>query len=312
MSNPIENRYDFSLFFDVENGNPNGDPDAGNMPRTDVETGLGLVTDVCIKRKVRNYIELIKGDEAPYRIYIQNRETLNSLDEQALTANGIQTSGGAKDATKKAVVAAKKNDDKLDKKVAAYMCDNFFDVRTFGAVMTTFTAAGLNCGQIRGPIQMGFAQSIDPIMPTEITITREAVTTADDATTKNNTMGSKWIVPYGLYRMDGYVSAALAQKLTGFSDDDLALFWDALLNMFEFDHAAARGNMATRKLYVFKHDSPLGNAPSYKLFDTIKATRKDNIAVPRHFNDYNIDVDIDTIPDGVTLTDMVDNTIIKN
>ncbi len=315
MSNPIENRYDFALFFDVENGNPNGDPDAGNMPRTDVETGLGLVTDVCIKRKVRNYIELIKGDEAPYRIYIQNRETLNSLDEQALTANGIQTSGGAKDATKKAVAAAKKNDDKLDKKVAAYMCDNFFDVRTFGAVMTTFTAAGLNCGQIRGPaakknddkldkkvaaymcdnffdvrtfgavmttftaaglncgqirgpiqmgfahkldkkvaaymcdnffdvrtfgavmttftaaglncgqirgpIQMGFAQSIDPIMPTEITITREAVTTADDATTKNNTMGSKWIVPYGLYRMDGYVSAALAQKLTGFSDDDL-------------------------------------------------------------------------------------------
>lgn len=311
MSNPIENRYDFSLLFDVTNGNPNGDPDAGNMPRTDIETGLGLVTDVCIKRKVRNYVELIKNDEAPYRIYIQNRQTLNELDEQALAANGIDTTRGAKDAMKKAVAAAKKDNEQLDKDVAHFMCDNFFDIRTFGAVMTTFTATGLNCGQIRGPIQMGFAQSIDPIMPAEITITREAVTTQEDAKSKNNTMGSKWIVPYGLYRMDGYVSAALAQKLTGFSDDDLDLFWRALLNMFEFDRAAARGNMSTRKLYVFKHDNVLGNAPSYKLFDTININRKESIVAPRHFSDYDINVDTNAIPDGVTLTEMVDKMTIK-
>lgn len=311
MSNPIENRYDFSLFFDVENGNPNGDPDAGNMPRTDIETGLGLVTDVCIKRKVRNYVELLKDDEAPYRIYIQNRQTLNELDEQALAANGIDTTRGAKDAMKKAVAAAKKNNEQLDKDVAHFMCDNFFDIRTFGAVMTTFTATGLNCGQIRGPIQMGFAQSIDPIMPSEITITREAVTTQEDAKSKNNTMGSKWIVPYGLYRMDGYVSAALAQKLTRFGEEDLALFWEALLNMFEFDRAAARGNMSTRKLFVFKHDNALGNAPSYKLFDTININRKEDIVAPRHFSDYNINVDTNAIPNGVSLTEMVDDVTIK-
>lgn len=311
MSNPIENRYDFSLFFEVINGNPNGDPDAGNMPRTDIETGLGLVTDVCIKRKVRNYVELIKNDEAPYRIYIQNRETLNALDGQALAANGVNVTGGAKDATKKAVTTAKKTNEQLDKDVAHYMCDNFFDVRTFGAVMTTFSASGLNCGQIRGPIQMGFAQSIDPIMPAEITITREAVTTEEDAATKRNTMGNKWIVPYGLYRMDGYVSAALAQKLTGFNDDDLNLFWQSLINMFEFDRAASRGNMATRKLFVFKHSDILGDAPSYKLFDSIRVERNEDTVVPRHFEDYNIDVDTNAIPDTVSLTEMVDNVTMK-
>lgn len=311
MSNPIENRYDFSLLFDVTNGNPNGDPDAGNMPRTDIETGLGLVTDVCIKRKVRNYVELIKNDETPYRIYIQNRQTLNELDEQALAANGIDTTNSAKDAMKKAVTAAKKDNEQLDKDVAHFMCDNFFDIRTFGAVMTTFTATGLNCGQIRGPIQMGFAQSVDPIMPSEITITREAVTTQEDAKSKNNTMGNKWIVPYGLYRMDGYVSAALAQKLTGFNNDDLDLFWQALISMFEFDRAAARGNMSTRKLFVFKHDSALGNAPAYKLFDTININRKEDIVAPRHFSDYDINIDTNAIPDGVSLTEMVDNMTIK-
>ena len=311
MANPIENRYDFSLFFDVTNGNPNGDPDAGNMPRVDIETGLGLVTDVCIKRKIRNYVELTRDDQAPYRIYIQNRQTLNTLDGQALVANGINAVGGSKDATKQAVAAAKKTNEQLDKDIMHYMCDNFFDIRTFGAVMTTFTAAGLNCGQVTGPVQMGFAQSVDQIVPTEITITREAVTTDEDAKSKANTMGSKWIVPYGLYRMDGYVSACLAKKTTEFSDTDLTLLWDALLNMFEFDHAAARGNMATRKLYVFKHDSPLGNAPSYKLFEAIKATRNKDVNTPRHFSDYNINVDANNIPDGVTLTEMVDGMTIK-
>lgn len=306
MSNPIDNRYDFSLFFDVKNGNPNGDPDAGNMPRTDVETGLGLVTDVCIKRKIRNYVELTRNDQAPYRIYIQNRQTLNELDGEALAANGVDAAGGATKTTKNAIVAAKKNNAQLARDVARYMCDTFFDIRTFGAVMTTFTAAGLNCGQIRGPIQMGFAQSVDPIMPAEIAITREAVTTEEDAKTKSNAMGSKWIVPYGLYRMDGYVSACLAKKTTGFSDTDLELLWEALLHMFEFDRSAARGNMATRKLYVFKHSSPLGDAPSYKLFDGVHAKLRDGITIPRHFEDYDFDFSREGIPDSVQVTEMVD------
>ena len=306
MSNSIDNRYDFSLFFDVKNGNPNGDPDAGNMPRTDVETGLGMVTDVCIKRKIRNYVELTRNDQAPYRIYIQNRWTLNELDGEALAANGVDVAGGANDTTKTAIAAAKKDNAQFARDVARYMCDNFFDIRTFGAVMTTFSAAGLNCGQIRGPVQMGFAQSLDPVMPTEIAITREAVTTGEDAATKNGTMGSKWIVPYGLYRMDGYISACLAEKLTGFSNTDLELLWEALLRMFEFDRSAARGNMATRKLYVFKHDSPLGEAPSYKLFDSVRVKLHEGVTVPRHFEDYDFDFSREGIPDSVQVTEMVD------
>lgn len=305
MSNneAIRNRYDFSLFFEVENGNPNGDPDSGNMPRIDEETGLGLVTDVCIKRKIRNFVQLVKDDQPPYRIYIQNRVPLNRLDAEALEAEGL--SGERKDIDK-TIKEAKKKDEDLDLKIRDYMCGNFFDVRTFGAVMTTFTKGSLSCGQVRGPVQLGFGRSLDPVMPQEITITRVAITTEEDAAKKNNEMGNKYIIPYGLYRMDGYISACLAQKTTGFSEEDLELLWQAMLRMFEFDRSAARGNMSTRKLYVFKHDSALGDAPSYKLFDAVRAHLREGVTVPRRFDDYEFDVSRDNIPNSVTVTEMVD------
>ncbi|RYN12405.1 type I-C CRISPR-associated protein Cas7/Csd2 [Bifidobacterium animalis subsp. animalis] len=299
----IQNRYDFSIFFDVENGNPNGDPDAGNMPRLDDETGLGLVTDVCIKRKIRNYVQLIKDDQTPYRIYIQNRVPLNRLDAEALKAENIPAD---KADVEKNIKAAKKKDGDLDRKIRDYMCENFFDIRTFGAVMTTFTKGSLSCGQVRGPVQLGFGRSLDPVMPQEITITRVAITTEEDAEKKSNEMGRKYIIPYGLYRMDGYVSACLAEKTTGFSNTDLELLWEALLHMFEFDRSAARGNMATRKLYVFKHDSALGDAPSYKLFDGVHAKLREGITVPRRFEDYDFDFSREGIPDSIQVTEMVD------
>ena len=253
MSEVIKNRYDFVILFDVENGNPNGDPDAGNMPRVDPETGLGLVTDVCLKRKIRNYVEMAKEDSAGYRIYIKDQVPLNRNDAEALEYLGID----------KDLKAAKKNDPEIDIKIRDWMCANFYDIRTFGAVMTTFVKGALNCGQVRGPVQLGFARSIDPIVPQEVTITRVAITTEADAEKKGTEMGRKYIVPYGLYRAEGFVSANLARKSTGFSEDDLQLLWQAILNMFENDHSAARGKMAVRELIVFKHASELGNAPSY-------------------------------------------------
>ena len=256
MSAPIKNRYDFVILFDVENGNPNGDPDAGNMPRIDPETGYGLVTDVCLKRKIRNYVETLKED-APdadnYRIYVKEGVPLNRSDAEALEHNGLTP----KDDLKK----AKKSDPDIDRKLRDYMCEHFYDIRTFGAVMTTFVKGALNCGQVRGPVQLSFARSVDPIVPQEVTITRVAITTEADAEKKNSEMGNKHIVPYGLYRAEGYVSANLARKTTGFSEEDLQLLWQAILNMFENDHSAARGKMAVRELIVFKHDSELGNAP---------------------------------------------------
>ena len=264
MSAPIKNRYDFVILFDVENGNPNGDPDAGNMPRIDPETGYGLVTDVCLKRKIRNYVETLKED-APdadnYRIYVKEGVPLNRSDAEALEHNGLTP----KDDLKK----AKKSDPDIDRKLRDYMCEHFYDIRTFGAVMTTFVKGALNCGQVRGPVQLSFARSVDPIVPQEVTITRVAITTEADAEKKNSEMGNKHIVPYGLYRAEGYVSANLARKTTGFSEEDLQLLWQAILNMFENDHSAARGKMAVRELIVFKHDSELGNAPAYKLFDAV-------------------------------------------
>ena len=242
----IKNRYEFVVLFDVENGNPNGDPDAGNMPRIDPETGYGLITDVCIKRKIRNYVETVKDGVPGYRIYIKDNVPLNTSDREAYAYLGVDESK---------VKEAKKNDPALDRKVRDFMCSNFFDVRTFGAVMTTFTKGALNCGQVRGPVQLGFARSVDPIMPQEITITRIAITTEADAERKNTEMGRKYIVPYALYKIEGYVSANLAQKTTGFSEQDLELLWDAIMNMFEMDHAAARGKMAVRELIIFKHDS---------------------------------------------------------
>ncbi len=290
MSEVIKNRYDFMILFDVENGNPNGDPDAGNMPRFDPETGLGLVTDVCLKRKIRNYVETVKEDSPGYRIYIKENTLLNTTDREAYEYLGVE---------EKDVKNQKKKDPDFDLKIRDFMCKNFFDIRTFGAVMITFVSDKLNCGQVRGPVQLNFARSVDPIFPHEVTITRIAITNEKDAE-KNQTMGRKYIVPYGLYRAEGYVSANLARKVTGFTEDDLELLWDSIINMFENDHSAARGKMAVRKLIIFKHDSELGNAPSHKLFDSVKINKKSEDQVPRSFNDYEIVLPEET-PDGVTL-----------
>ena len=292
MSEVIKNRYEFVILFDVENGNPNGDPDAGNMPRIDPETGLGLVTDVCLKRKIRNYVETVKENSTGYRIYIKEGVPLNRSDAEAYASL---------DVTEKNVKEKKKADPDLDKKIRDWMCSNFYDIRTFGAVMTTFTKAALNCGQVRGPVQLGFAHSVEPIVPQEVTITRVAITTESDAENKKTEIGKKYIVPYGLYRCEGYVSANLARKTTGFTEDDLNLLWQAIVNMFEIDHSAARGKMAVRKLIVFQHASELGCAPAYKLFDCVHVERKENDGTPaRCYNDYVVSIDEANLPDGVS------------
>lgn len=292
MSEPIKNRYDFVLYFDVENGNPNGDPDAGNLPRIDPETGLGLVTDVCLKRKIRNYVEMVKEGEPGYDIYIRGGKTLNERDAHALEELGID----AKDIKK-----SKKDDPNLDEKIRDCMCKTYFDIRAFGAVMTTFVKNNLNCGQVRGPVQLTFSRSVDPIIQQEVTITRMAATTEADAEKNGDkNMGRKYVVPYGLYRCEGFVSANLAQKSTGFSEDDLALLWDALINMFEDDRSAARGLMAVRSLIAFKHESVFGNAPSYELFDCVSTKKRDGVLAPRSFKDYEpITVDESRVPEGV-------------
>ena len=304
MSEAIKNRYDFVILFDVENGNPNGDPDAGNMARTDPETGLGLVTDVCLKRKIRNYVETVKEDAAGYRIYVKDQVPLNRSDAEAGSALGIQKQlesiqQAATKEAKKIGAELKANDPNIDLKIRDFMCQNFFDIRTFGAVMTTFVKGALNCGQVRGPVQLGFARSVDPVQPQEITITRVAITTEADAEKKGTEMGRKYIVPYGLYRAEGYISANLARKTTGFSEEDLALLWEAILNMFEHDHSAARGKMAVRELIVFRHDSELGNAPAYKLFESVQVQRNEGVVTPRSYHDYTVILP-DTLPDGVT------------
>ena len=290
MSEAIKNRYEFVVLFDVENGNPNGDPDAGNMPRIDPESGYGLVTDVCLKRKIRNYVELVKEEEEGYQIYIKENVPLNRSDNKAFEYLHI-------DETK--TKDLKKNDPEADRKIRDFMCKNFFDIRTFGAVMTTFVKASLNCGQVRGPVQFGFARSIDPIVSQEVTITRVAITTEKDAGNKSTEMGRKNIVPYGLYRVEGYISANLARKVTGFSEEDLELLWEAIINMFEHDHSAARGKMAVRELIVFKHSKELGDCPAYKLFEAVEVTRKDGILYPRKYQDYEVTVHEDQIPETV-------------
>ena len=297
MSDLIKNRYEFVILFDVENGNPNGDPDAGNMPRVDPETGLGLVTDVCLKRKIRNYVEMVKEDAQGFRIYVKDSIPLNRSDLESFAAL---------DVTEKTVKEKKKADPELDKKLRDWMCQNFYDIRTFGAVMTTFTKNALNCGHVRGPVQLGFAHSVDPVVPQEVTITRVAITTEADAERKGTEMGRKYIIPYGLYRCEGYVSANLARKTTGFSEEDLELLWEAILNMFEHDHAAARGKMAVRKLIIFKHDSELGCAPAWKLFESVHVQRQDmdDPAPARSYQDYTVTVDEAALPAGVTCTMM--------
>lgn len=288
---PIKNRYEFVILFDVENGNPNGDPDAGNMPRIDPESGYGLVTDVCLKRKIRNYVELAKEDIAGYRIYVKDGVPLNRSDKEACAYVGVEP---------EKLKEAKKKEENLDEKLRDFMCQNFYDIRTFGAVMTTFVKGALNCGQVRGPVQLGFSRSIDPVLPQEVTITRTAITTEADAEKKGTEMGRKYIVPYALYRCEGYISANLARKTTGFSEEDLSLLWEAILNMFEHDRSAARGKMAVRELIVFRHDSELGNAPAHKLFDLIRVEKKAGVAAPRGYADYTVTVDETHLPQGVT------------
>ncbi|WP_249977178.1 type I-C CRISPR-associated protein Cas7/Csd2 [Vreelandella olivaria] len=282
----IANRYEFVLLFDVTNGNPNGDPDAGNLPRLDPETNQGLITDVCLKRKIRNYVALEKEHDAGYAIYMQEKSVLNNQHKKAYEALDI------KPESKKLPKEAEKA-----RQVTEWMCNNFFDVRTFGAVMTT----EVNSGQVRGPVQVAFASSIDPVIPMEVSITRMAVTNEKDLE-KERTMGRKHIIPYGLYRVHGYVSAKLAER-TGFSEDDLALLWRSLINMFEHDRSAARGEMSTRKLVVFKHDHPMGNAPAHVLFDSVQVQRvegEENTPA-RHYSDYQVSIAQESLPSGVTV-----------
>lgn len=283
----IKNRYDFVALFDVENGNPNGDPDAGNSPRIDVETGLGIITDVCLKRKIRNYVEIVKEGVPGYNILVKPDRSLNSKFTEAYVEEGLDTN-------KKEINSSN------EKKARDYMCRNYYDVRTFGAVMAT----GDNpCGIVRGPVQINFARSISPINYQDITITRQARTTDERKETGSTEMGRKSIIPYALYRTEGYVSAALANKSTDLSEEDLELLWEAIINMFEHDHSAARGKMCMRKLYVFKHDSILGNCPSHILFDKISVREKEYV-IPRAFTDYNITVDT-SMPAGVELFEKI-------
>ena len=291
----LESRYDFVLLFDVKDGNPNGDPDAGNLPRVDTETGCGLVTDVSIKRKVRNFVGLVKEEQPPYEIYIKEKAVLNLQHERAYIGIGAEEE----------LKSDKKRKGKAEsvEKARQWMCQNFFDVRTFGAVMST----GVNCGQVRGPVQLTFSRSVDPIVASEHSITRMAVATEAEAEKQdgdNRTMGRKHTVPYGLYVAHGFISAHLANQ-TGFSEADLELLWQSLASMFEHDRSAARGEMATRGLYVFKHDSKLGNSPAHSLFERINPHLKDDVTVPRTFKDYQIDIDETDMPNGVTLNKIV-------
>ena len=284
----ITNRYDFIMLFDVENGNPNGDPDAGNTPRMDADTGYGYITDVCLKRKIRNFVELAKEGESGYNILVKPDKALNTRFAEAYDAEQLEK--------------GKKKDRKAEEieKARNYMCRNYFDVRAFGAVMST----GDNpCGIVRGPVQITFARSLSPITIEDVTITRQARTTEDRQETGGTEMGRKSIIPYALYRAEGYISAALAQKVTGLSDDDVELLWDAIVNMFENDHSAARGKMCMRKLYIFKHDSTLGNCPSHVLFDKVKVSLKEE-KPSRQFADYTINLD-DAMPEGVTLIEKI-------
>ena len=282
----LKNRIDFVYIFDVQDGNPNGDPDAGNLPRVDAETGMGLVTDVCLKRKVRNYVQVAKECADGYDIFIKEKAVLNTLIDAAHEEENVKNAA-EKDKTAEA---------------RTVMCKRFFDIRTFGAVMST----GKNAGQVRGPIQLTFARSVDKIVASEHSITRMAVATEKEAEKQggdNRTMGRKATVPYGLYVCHGFISANLAQQ-TGFSEDDLSLFWEALKNMFDVDRSAARGLMSAQKLIVFKHESVLGNAPANKLFDRVKVEKK-CAGAPRKFEDYSVTVDRENLPAGVTIEEMI-------
>jgi len=291
-------RHDFVLLFDVADGNPNGDPDAGNLPRVDPETMQGLVTDVCLKRKVRNYVDMTRGDQQPFKIYVQNRGiALNTLHQKAYETLSLKSTG------------SKQRREDVDQ-ARQEMCKNYYDIRTFGAVMTT----GVNCGQVRGPVQMTFARSLDPVIPLDLSITRVAVTRAEDAEVvegeegeaggKTTEMGRKALVPYGLYRGYGFVNPHFGRQ-TGFSAEDLSLFWEALQQMWDLDRSASRGLMACRGLYIFSHATAIGNAPAHALFEQIEVRCQDNVKVPRKFSEYHVSVHQQDLPEGVTLTKLV-------
>lgn len=294
MNEAIKNRYEFVLFYDVENGNPNGDPDAGNMPRIDPQTGLGIVSDVCLKRKIRNYVDMKKERSDKYDIYVTDGTVLNNLHLKA-EKELIEKGEIVKDDKGKYPTGTKD----IAKR---YMCERYFDVRTFGAVMDTGNKEDFKCGQVRGPIQICFSKSQDKIFQQEITITRIAVTSQKEKDEgKDHMFGRKYIVPYGLYRVEGFVSANFAEH-TGFTDADLELFWESLMNMFEHDHSASHGKMISRELFIFKHDCKLGNAPAHKLFELINVSRtNDEKLPPRHFSDYNIDFNEKGLPEGVSV-----------
>lgn len=282
--NELKNRIDFVYIFDVQDGNPNGDPDAGNLPRVDAETGMGIVTDVCIKRKVRNYVQVAKGLANGYDIFVKEKAVLNNEIDKAHDDAKVK-------AAQNKIAAARQ-----------YMCEHYYDIRTFGAVMST----GKNAGQVRGPIQLTFARSVNPVATLEHSITRIAVATPKEAESQNgenHTMGRKATIPYGLYVCHGFISANLAQQ-TGFTEDDLALFFDALKNMFDLDRSAARGLMSAQKLIVFRHASELGNAPANKLFDLVKVEKTTN-DVPRSFKDYAVSINTSALPNGVTVEELI-------
>lgn len=287
METKVLNRYDFLLLFDVTDGNPNGDPDAGNMPRIDAETGMGMVTDVCIKRKIRNYVQIVKGAEKPYDIFIKEKAILNNLISISHQEEEVKSL----------------EKEKKTEAARAWMCRNYFDIRTFGAVMST----GHNAGQVRGPIQFTFARSIDPVFTSEHCITRMAVATEAESEKQsgdNRTMGRKYTIPYALYKTHGFISAHLAAQ-TGFNEEDLSLFWESLKFMFDHDRSAARGLMCSRKLIVFKHNSALGNVPAQQLFDLVKIERKDVSAPARVYSDYMITIDKGNLPVGVEIIEMI-------
>ncbi len=288
MSDPIKNRYEFCILFDVCNGNPNGDPDNDNRPRMDDETQHGIITNNCLKRKIRDYVAMVREDKPGFGIYIKAGVPLNVSDMTAVEYIGLDN---LKDARKK--------DANAEVKLRDAMCLNFYDIRTFGAVMTSFTKAGLNNGQVRGPVQICDATSVDPITVKEHTISRVAITTEADAARKNNELGRRYTVPYGLYCAKGYISANLAKKVTGFGEEDLKLLWEAILNMFEHDRSAARGEMTVRKLIVFKHENEMGRAPAHRLFESINIRKKPDVEVARAFDDYVVFVDESMIPTGV-------------
>lgn len=299
-NNLIQKRYDFMILFDVKDGNPNGDPDAGNLPRVDAETGHGLITDVCLKRKVRNYVGLKHNEKPPFGIFIKEKAILNNTIEQAYLSLNIDLQKEPADAAdgKKRNKSGQGQGGEVER-ARQFLCQNFYDIRTFGAVMTT----GANAGQVRGPVQFTFARSVDPVVSLEHSITRMAVTTKEEAEKQggdNRTMGRKFTVPYGLYRAHGFVSAPLANQ-TGFSEDDLQLLWEALVNMFEHDRSAARGLMGTRKLVIFEHESKMGNAPVQGLFDRITVKRRDETKPARDFGDYVVTINKEQMPQGVTL-----------